>query len=36
MFRLQFGDRAMTKDEIAALMSRLQKERIVSLAVATP
>lgn len=36
MFRLQFGDRAMTKDEVAALMSRLQKEKMVSLAVATP
>jgi anti-sigma factor RsiW len=36
MFRLQFGDKAMTKDEISDLMSRLQKERIVSLAVATP
>ena len=36
MFRLQFGDRPMTKDEVAALMSRLQGEKIVSLAVATP
>jgi anti-sigma factor RsiW len=36
MFRLQFGNKAMTKDEIARLMSRLQNERIVSLAVATP
>ena len=36
MFRLQFGNRPMTKDEIASLMSRLQKEKIVSLAVATP
>ncbi len=36
LFRLQFGDKAMTKDEIASLMSRLQKERIVTLAVATP
>ena len=36
MFRLQFGDKAMSKDEIASLMSKLQNEKIVSLAVATP
>jgi hypothetical protein len=36
MFRLQFGNRAMGKDEVASLMSRLQGEKIVSLAVATP
>jgi hypothetical protein len=36
MFQLQFGDRAMTKDEIVGLMSKLQNEKIVSLAVATP
>jgi hypothetical protein len=36
MFRLQFGNRAMTKDEIAGLMGKLQREKIVSLAVATP
>ena len=36
MFRLQFGDKPMTKDEIAGLMSRLQSEKIVNLAVATP
>jgi hypothetical protein len=36
MFRLQFGNRAMSKEEIAALMSKLQSEKIVSLAVATP
>jgi anti-sigma factor RsiW len=36
MFRLQFGDRPMTKDEAAALISQLQGEKIVSLAVATP
>jgi hypothetical protein len=36
MFRLQFGNRAMTGEEIAALMSRLQAEKIVSLAVAAP
>lgn len=36
MFRLQFGNKAMSKDEVAALMSRLQREKIVSLAVAAP
>ncbi|MEA2864872.1 MAG: hypothetical protein QOC84_2828 [Bradyrhizobium sp.] len=36
MFRLQFGNKPMTKDEIADLMSKLQHEKIVSLAVATP
>jgi len=36
MFRLQFGDKAMSKDEIASLMSKLQNEKIVSLAIATP
>ena len=36
LFRLQFGNRAMPKDEVAGLMSKLQKEKIVSLAVATP
>ena len=36
MFRLQFGNRAMSKEELAALMSKLQSEKIVSLAVATP
>jgi hypothetical protein len=36
MFRLQFGNRAMSKQEVAALMSKLQSEKIVSLAVATP
>ena len=36
MFRLQFGDKPMAKDEIASLMSKLQNEKIVSLAVATP
>ena len=36
MFRLQFGDKAMSKDEIAGLVSQLQNEKIVSLAVATP
>jgi hypothetical protein len=36
MFRLQFGDRAMTRDEVAGLLGRLQNEKIVSLAAATP
>jgi anti-sigma factor RsiW len=36
MFRLQFGKRPMSKDEVAELMRRLQGEKIVSLAVATP
>jgi anti-sigma factor RsiW len=36
LFRLQFGDKAMAKDEVAGLMGRLQKEKVVSLAVATP
>jgi anti-sigma factor RsiW len=36
MFRLQFGNKAMPKDEVAGLMSKLQSEKIVSLAVATP
>jgi hypothetical protein len=36
LFRLQFGNKAMTKDEIAGLMSKLQNEKIVNLAVATP
>jgi hypothetical protein len=35
MFRLQFG-KPMSKDEAAALIARLQREKIVSLAVATP
>src|ERR1700754_503222 len=36
MFRLQFGGKPMAKDQIAGLMSRLQSEKIVALAVATP
>ena len=36
MFRLQFGSRPMSKDEITGLMNKLQSEKIVSLAVATP
>jgi anti-sigma factor RsiW len=34
MFRLQFGDKAMSKDEVASLIRKLQGEKIVSLAVA--
>jgi hypothetical protein len=36
MFRLQFGNKSMTKDEVARLMNRLQSEKIINLAVATP
>ena len=36
MFRLQFGNKAMSKDDAAGLIGRLQREKIVSLAVATP
>jgi anti-sigma factor RsiW len=36
MFRLQFGSKALGKDEVASLLKRLQGEKIVSLAVATP
>jgi hypothetical protein len=36
MFRLQFGNKAMAKDQIAGLISRLQGEKIIGLAVATP
>jgi hypothetical protein len=36
LFRLQFGDKPMAKNEIDGLMSKLQSEKIVSLAVATP
>ncbi|MCA1456790.1 hypothetical protein I6F35_26830 [Bradyrhizobium sp. BRP22] len=36
MFRIQFGNSAMNKDDVAALLGRLQKEKIVSLAVETP
>ena len=32
MFRVQFGDKPMSKPEIAGLMTRLQKEKIVNLA----
>jgi len=33
-FRLQFGDRAMSRDEVASLIAGLQRETIVNLAVA--
>lgn len=36
LFRLQIGDRAMSRDEIAILMGRLQNERVISLAVTAP
>jgi hypothetical protein len=36
MFRLQFGNKPMAKDEIASLMRKLQNEKIISLAVTTP
>jgi hypothetical protein len=36
MFRLQFGDKPVTEEEAASLLNRLQGEKIVSLAVATP
>lgn len=36
MFRLQFGNKAMTKDEVSGLLGRLQREKIVGLAVAAP
>jgi len=36
MFRLQFGSKALTRDEVAALMRKLQSEKIVGLAVAAP
>ena len=36
LFRLQFGNKAMAKDQVTGLMSRLQSEKIVSLAVAAP
>jgi hypothetical protein len=34
LFRLQFGDKAMSKDEVSGLLSKLQGEKIVNLAVA--
>jgi anti-sigma-K factor RskA len=36
MFRLQFANASRSKDEFSDLLGRLQKEKIVSLAVATP
>ncbi len=36
MFRLQFGSRTMSRHEVAGLLGRLQNEKIVRLAVATP
>jgi hypothetical protein len=36
MFRLQFGNKAMSTEDVAGLISRLQREKIVSLAVAAP
>lgn len=36
MFRLQLGNKSMTKDEVATLIRRLQSEKIVNLAVAAP
>ncbi len=36
LFRLQFGNGSLGKDEVASLMSKLQGEKIVSLAVPTP
>jgi anti-sigma factor RsiW len=36
LFQLQFGKKAMTKDEVASVLTKLQSEKIVSLAVATP
>ncbi len=36
MFRLQFGNKAMSKDAVAGLMDRLKGEKIVNAAVAAP
>ena len=36
LFRIQFGNKAMSKDELAGLMSKLRSEKIVSLAEAAP
>jgi hypothetical protein len=33
LFRLQFGNRALTKDQAAGLVRRLENEKIVSMAV---
>ena len=32
LFRLQFGSKAMSRDEVSGLMSKLRGEKIVSLA----
>jgi hypothetical protein len=36
LFLVQFGSKPMTKEEVSSLMSRLQNEKIVNLAVPTP
>ena len=36
LFRLQFGGKSMSKDEVAGLMSKLRGEKIVSLAESAP
>jgi anti-sigma factor RsiW len=36
LFRLQFGNKAMSKDEVAGLLRKLRSEKIVSLAEAAP
>ena len=36
MFQLQFGNGAMGRNEVAALMGKLQKEKIVKFAAETP
>ncbi len=36
MFSLRFGNKAMAKDQIAGLMSKLQSEKMISFAVAIP
>jgi anti-sigma factor RsiW len=36
LFRIQFGTKAMSKEELAGLMSKLRSEKIVSLAEAAP
>ena len=36
LFRLQFGDKTMSREEVDALMRKLQGEKIVNMAVSTP
>ena len=36
LFRLQFGTKAMGKDEVASLIGKLRSEKIVNLAEAAP